>query len=159
MIDIYEELIKIGKCNFFSSMGAGEHEDDSMIYVENVEKVFVTPSVSDFEGYYDDVEWLSTSIIQLDPFYNLPTPPSDLVAIRIKVSKVVMAATKNLDRNKFTCTPHDFSLAAKNGVCFAFRQYVSEQYYGVGDSWAKIVSVYYKGHWPVGFYKNRLVVI
>lgn len=159
MIDIDEELIRIERCDFFSNMGADESKDSALIYIGDVRNVFVEPSVSEFEGYYDDVEWLPTSPTQPDPFYNLPKPASDLVAMRMKVNKAVMAATKNLDKNKFICVPHDFSLAARNGVCFAFRQYVSEEYYGLGDRWAKIVGVYYKGHWPVGFCKNKLVVI
>ncbi|WP_237150644.1 MULTISPECIES: hypothetical protein [unclassified Pseudomonas] len=159
MIDIDEELIKIERGDFFSNMGTAGLTDSALIYIGDVRKVFVEPSMSEFEGYYDDVEWLPTSPTQPDPFYNLPKPPSDLVAMRMKVNKAVMAATKNLDKNKFTCVPHDFSLAARNGVCFVFRQYVSEEYYGLGDKWVKIVEVYYKGHWPVGFCKNKLVVI
>jgi hypothetical protein len=159
MIDIDEELIKIERGDFFSNMGADGLKDSALIYKGDIRKVFVEPSVFEFGRYYDDVEWLPTSPTQPDPFYNLPKPPSDLVAMRMKVNKAVMAATKNLDKNKFTCVPHDFSLAARNGVCFAFRQYVSEEYYGLGDRWAKIVDVYYKGHWPVGFCKNKLVVI
>ncbi|WP_256578012.1 hypothetical protein [Pseudomonas sp. Irchel s3h17] len=159
MIDIDEELIKIEKCDFFSRMGVGETEDNALIYIGGVREVFVDPSMSEFEGYYDDVEWLPTSPTQSDPFYNLKNPPSDLVAMRMKVSKAVMGAAKSIDKNKFICAPHDFSLAARSGVCFAFRQYVSEEYYALGDRWAKIVSLYYKGHWPVGFCKNKLIVI
>lgn len=117
------------------------------------------PSESEFYGCYDGVEWLPTSPTQPDPFYEIPKPPSDLVAMRIKANKAVMAATKNLDKSKFICAPHDFSLAARNGVCFAFRQYVSESYYGLGDRWLTIIRLYYSGHWPVGFFKNKIVVI
>ncbi|KAA0995018.1 hypothetical protein FQ192_11730 [Pseudomonas sp. ANT_J12] len=158
-MDIDEELIKIERGDFFSNMGTAGLTDSALIYIGDVRKVFVEPSMSEFEGYYDDVEWLPTSPTQPDPFYNLPKPPSDLVAMRMKVNKAVMAATKNLDKNKFTCAPHDFSHAARNGVCFAFRQYVSEEYYGLDDKWGTIVELYYKGHWPVGFCKGKLVVI
>jgi hypothetical protein len=77
----------------------------------------------------------------------------------MKVSKAVMAATKNIDKSKFICVSHDFSLAARNGVCFAFRQYVSESYYGLGDRWAAIIKLYYSGHWPVGFFNKKIIVI
>lgn len=70
-----------------------------------------------------------------------------------------MAATRNLEREIFLSGPNDFSVAARNGICFAFRQYVSECYYNLGDQWKEIVEIYYKGHWPVGFTKDKLIVI
>lgn len=159
MIDIDEECKKIESSDFFFNMGSGGAENGRLIYIGSVRKVFVEPSDAEFKGRYDGVEWLPTSPTQPDPFYNIPKPPSDLVAMRMKVNKSVMAATKNLDKSKFLCPPHDFSLAARSGICFAFRQYVSEEYYGLGERWATIIKLYYCGHWPVGFCKNELVVI
>jgi len=159
MIDIDEECKKIEGSEFFYNMGGNGADDGRLIYIKNVRKVFVEPSDAEFKGRYDGVEWLPTSPTQPDPFYNIPNPHSDLVAMRMKVNKVVMAATKNLDKNKFLCAPHDFSLAARNGICFAFRQYVSEEYYGLGDRWSTIIKLYYCGRWPVGFCKDEIVVI
>jgi hypothetical protein len=159
MIDVDEECKRIEGFEFFSNMGGCGPKDNNYIYIESVRKVFVESSESEFDGCYSGVEWLPTSPTQPDPFYDLPKPPSDLVAMRMKVNKAVMTATKNLDKSKFICTPHDFSLAARNGVCFAFRQYVSEEYYGLGDRWLTMVRLYYSGHWPVGFFKDKIVVI
>ena len=159
MIDVDEEIIEIRKCSFFSSLGVSETVDSTLIYIGSVKEAFVEPSVQAFEGLYNDVEWLPSSPNQPDPFYNLPKPPSDLVAMRMKINKVVLAATNSFDKSRFRCAPHDFSVVARNAVCFAFRQYMSEQYYGLGDQWARIVTLYGKGHWPVGFCENKLVVI
>ncbi len=101
MIDIDEECRKIEGFEFFSNMGGRGPKDDNYIYIESVRKVFVEPSESEFYGCYDGVEWLPTSPTQPDPFYEIPKPPSDLVAMRIKANKAVMAATKNLDKSKF----------------------------------------------------------
>ncbi|KAI2684100.1 hypothetical protein [Pseudomonas sp. TNT3] len=159
MIDVDEEIIKIRKFNFFSNLGVSETKDSTLIYIGSVREAFVEPSVQAFEGLYNDVKWLPSSQCQPDPFYNLPKPSSDLVAMRMKINKAVLAATNNFDKSKFRCAPHDFSVAARNGVCFTFRQYVSEQYYGLGDHWARIAALYGKGHWPIGFCENKFFVI
>ncbi|MCF5715940.1 hypothetical protein ACDH53_26515 [Pseudomonas tremae] len=153
------ELATIEKSCFFSKMGVLLPDEERIISIENVRKVFVEPSELDFKGCYDEVEWLPTSPTQDDPFYELPKSPKELTELRIKINKAVMAATKSLEKNSFLCAPHDFSVAARNGICFAFRQYVSERYYGLGDHWKEIVEIYYKGHWPIGFTKDKLVVI
>jgi hypothetical protein len=36
---------------------------------------------------------------------------------------------------------------------------VSESYYGLGDRWLTIIKLYYSGRWPVGFVKDKIVVI
>ncbi|WP_346398940.1 hypothetical protein [Pseudomonas syringae] len=153
------ELKKIEESSFFSNMGELLPNEGSIICIESVRKVFVEPSKLEFQGNYEDVEWLPTSPTQEDPFYKLPKPPKELTELRIKINKAVMAATKNLKKEVFLCGPHDFSVAARNGICFAFRQYVSEHYYSLGDHWKEIVELYYKGHWPVGFTKDKLVII
>ncbi|WP_223542552.1 hypothetical protein [Pseudomonas sp. BF-RE-26] len=159
MIDIDKECKKIEGFEFFSSMGSVGSKDNDFLYIESVRKVFLEPSESEFDGCYEGVEWLPTSPAQPDPFYDIPKPPSDLVAMRMKVNKAVMAVAKTIDKNKFICTPHDFNLAARNAVCFAFRQYVSESYYGLGDRWLAIIKLYYSGRWPVGLVKDKIVVI
>ncbi|ELP95920.1 hypothetical protein [Pseudomonas syringae] len=158
-MNIDAELKKIKESHFFSNMGVSFSSEKRIICIENVRKVFVEPLNLEFKGCYAEVEWLPTSPTQDDPFYKLPKPSTKLTELRVKVNKSVMAATKNLGKDPFLCGPHDFSVAARNGVCFAFRQYISECYYGHGVQWKEVVDIYYKGHWPVGFTKDRLVII
>ncbi|SDZ61088.1 hypothetical protein SAMN05444506_1412 [Pseudomonas syringae] len=158
-MNIDAELKKIEESHFFSSMGILLSSEGHIICIENVRKVFIEPSELEFKGCYKEVEWLPTSPTQDDPFYKLPKPPKELADLRIKINKSIMAATRNLEKDYFLCGPHDFSVAARNGACFAFRQYMSECYYDLGDQWKEIVEIYYKGHWPVGFTKDKLVII
>ncbi|WP_256582500.1 hypothetical protein [Pseudomonas sp. Irchel 3A5] len=159
MMNIDVELERIGRSRFFSNMGVLLCGEERIICIENVRKVFIEPSELDFQGCYEEVEWLPTSPSQGDPFYKLPKPPKELTGLRMEINKSVMAATRNVGKELFLCGSHDFSAAARNGICFAFRQYVSERYHGLGEHWKEIVEIYYKGHWPVGFTKNKLVVI
>lgn len=159
MFDIDAEIKKIESCDFFSSMGMPGVNDESTIYIANVGRVFVEPSEVEFKGRYGEIDWLPSYPTQSDPFYDMPTPPKNLSDIRVKINRAAMAATKRLDRSKFLAGPHDFSVAARNGLCFAFRQYSSECYFGVGSRWRRIVDFYYAGRWPVGYYKGGLVVV
>lgn len=159
MFNVDEELNRILNANFFSNMGKGGANTGSIIYIENVKKVFLEPSDADFVGHYAEVEWLPTSPTQIDPFYDAPKNSRDLVSVRMTVNKAVLAATKNIDKSQFISGPHDFNVAARNGICFAFRQYVTEQYYDLGEVWHDIVKFYYSGRWPVGYFKNGLIVI
>lgn len=86
-----------------------------------MEKVFIVSSDIDFQGRYSEVEWLPTSPTKEDPFYNFPKSPQDLVSYRMTVNKAVMAATRNMDKNKFVSGRHD-RVAARNGISCAFRQ-------------------------------------
>ncbi|MDU8432521.1 hypothetical protein RYA99_25090 [Pseudomonas syringae pv. actinidifoliorum] len=158
-MNIDAELKRIEESSFFSKMGVSLPAEEHIICIENVRKVFLEPSELEFKGCYEEVEWLPTSPTQDDPFYKLPKPPKELIELRLKLNKSVMAATRNLEREIFLSGPNDFSVAARNGICFAFRQYVSECYYNLGDQWKEIVEIYYKGHWPVGFTKDKLIVI
>lgn len=159
MMNIDVELERIGRSRFFSNMGVLLSGEERIICIESVRKVFVEPSELEFQGCYEEVEWLPTSPSQDDPFYKLPKPPKELIGLRMEINNSVMAATRKVEKELFLCGAHDFSAAARNGICFAFRQYVSERYYGHGDHWKQIVEIYYKGHWPVGFAKNKWVVI
>lgn len=159
MMNIDVELERIGRSRFFSNMGVLLSGEERIICIESVRKVFVEPSELEFQGCYEEVEWLPTSPSQDDPFYKLPKPPKELTGLRMEINKSVIAATRKVEKELFLCGSHDFSAAARNGICFAFRQYVSERYYGHGDHWKQIVEIYYKGHWPVGFAKNKWVVI
>lgn len=154
-----EILNEIEKASFFSSMGVPDIQDENVILIEGVCKVFVHPSDIDFKGYYAGTEWLPTSPTQDDPFYKKINNPKDIVDLRIKINKAIMNSIKEVSKDNFICAPHDFSLAAKNGICFAFRQYVSEHYLGLGNRWEEIVNLYYSGHWPVGYAKEKIIAI
>lgn len=153
-------LQRIDNSCFFSRMGLPDVLDSRVILIENVEKVFVNPTGAEFKGYYDSVEWLPTSMTQEDPFYKVKEVlPKELTGLRIRVNKAVMNATKGLSKDKFNYGPHDFSLAARNGICFCFREYVSEQYLHLGNKWEEVVGIYFSGHWPVGIAKDKIVTI
>ncbi|OTA16774.1 hypothetical protein Xvie_01452 [Xenorhabdus vietnamensis] len=159
MININDELEKIEKAKFFSNMGLFDLHDQNVILIENVEKVFINPSDIEFKGTYKNTEWLPTSLTQDDPFYKKQDNPKDLIEIRMKINKAVMNSTKELDKSKFISRPHDFHQAARNAICYAFRQYMSEKYFNLGNKWEKIVDIYYAGHWPVGISKEKIIVI
>lgn len=59
----------------------------------------------------------------------------------MRINKAVMAATRNVDPARFVVDQHDFSTAACGGICFAFRQYVSEGHYGLGEKWKQVVDI------------------
>ncbi|MCC8423228.1 hypothetical protein QPK14_25695 [Photorhabdus temperata subsp. temperata] len=159
MIDINEELGQIKKTSFFSNMGLSDLQDEDVILIESVEKVFINPSDIEFKGYYKNTEWLPTSPTQEDPFYKKQDSPKDLVEIRVKINKAVMSMTKELAKGKFISGPHDFNQVARNAICYAFRQYISEKYLNLGNKWERIVKIYYAGHWPVGISKEKIIVI
>ncbi|WP_347253151.1 hypothetical protein [Leminorella grimontii] len=159
MIDIEKEIRKIESAIFFSRMGINDLPDDSIILIESVRKAFVEPTESDFHGYYSLIAWLPTSSTQEDPFYSKKAMPEDLMAMRAKVNKAILLSTRNMKNDPFLCGAHSFSVAARSAIGFAFRQYVYEQYFDLGNLWQRIVDIYYQGHWPVGYAKEKLVII
>lgn len=159
MIDINNVLKEIEKANFFSNMGESDIQNENVILIKDVEKVFINPNDAEFNGFYASTEWLPTSPAQEDPFYKGQTTSKALAELRIKVNKAVLNATKGLPKDKFICLPHDFSQPARRGICFAFRQYVSEKYLNLGTRWEGVVQIYYAGHWPVGFAKEKIIAI
>lgn len=140
-------------------MGVDDVKDDSLIFIKDVRKVFIDPSDIDFKGFYNKTEWLPTSPTEDDPFYIKKSSPKVLLEIREEINKSIMNATKNLNKIQFASGPHDFSTAARNAICFAFRQYMNEIYFNLGNKWGKIVDVYYLGHWPVGYAKDKIIII
>lgn len=158
-MNIDAELQRIASTPFFNNMGGAFPGADALIRIESVRKAFVEPAAADFKGRYGSVEWLPTSPTQDDPFYNMPKPSADLTALRMQVNKAVMAATRSLDPTLFVVDQHDFSNAARGGICFAFRQYVSERHHGLGDKWRQVVDIYYAGHWPIGVAAGKLVLV
>lgn len=159
MIDITEEIIKISEARFFSKMGLPDLHDDHFIAVGNVRKAFVEPTEIDFKGLYKQTVWLPTSPTQDDPFYKKYNNPKDIIALRKVITKHVMNATKEVNKEPFISSPHDFSTAARNAIFFAFRQLITERYFSLGDKWETIVALYYSGHWPVGYAKDNIIVI
>ncbi|HGM6858774.1 TPA: hypothetical protein ACKQDZ_000042 [Serratia rubidaea] len=159
MLNIDGILNKANSADFFSNMGMPDILDEKIILIKNVENAFINPSDLEFKGLYNSVEWLPTSATQDDPFYKKQNIPKELSLIRVKISKIITESVKNTSKDKFICLPHDFSQAAKNGICFAFRQYVSERYLELGNKWENIVNIYYARHWPIGFSKNHIVAI
>lgn len=158
-MNIDTELQRIASTPFFSNMGCALPGADALICIESLRKAFVEPAAADFKGGYGSVDWLPTSPTQDDPFYMMPKPSADLAALRMQVNKAVMAATRHLDKALFVVDQHDFSNAGRGGICFAFRQYVSESYHGLGDRWRQVVDIYYAGHWPIGVAAGKLVLV
>lgn len=159
MIDINQLLKNIARSRFFSRMGLPDIQAENIILIDNIENVFLNPSNLTFNGWYEQIEWLPTSLTQADPFYKIQSGSKELIELRMNINKAVMNATRGLANEKFSAGPHDFSLTARNGICFAFRQYVTEQYLCLGNKWTMIINIYYAGHWPVGFTKEKLIVI
>lgn len=159
MIDITEDLKKIERAKFFSKMGVGDINDDSLIFIENVRSVFIEPSEAEFKGFYKKTEWLPTSPTQEDPFYKKISSPKELLELRKEINKSIMNATKDMNKSYFLSPPHDFSTAARNAICFAYRQFLTERYFNLGNKWKGIVDLYYAGHWPVGYAKDKIILI
>jgi hypothetical protein len=97
--------------------------------------------------------------MQDDPFYGKQACPKGLMDMRLTISKVIMDATKDLPKDKFIYKVHDFINPARAGIGFAFRQYVTEKYFNLGNKWQEIVNIYYAGHWAIGFAKNKIIVM
>ena len=114
MFNVDVEIDRIASSDFFSKMGEPSSNSKGLIYVPSVGAVFVNPSDTDFIGMYNEVEWLPTAPTQDDPFYRFPELPKELVDIRLRMNKAVMAATRGLDKTLFKSGPHDFSNAARN---------------------------------------------
>lgn len=159
MFNVDTEIERISSCVFFKEMGQQGNTSEGLIFLANVGEAFVAPTDSDFIGKYKDIEWMPTSATQHDPFYKFPEFPDELVAIRLRINKAVMAATRGIDTGLFKSGRHDFSTAARNGICYAFRQYATEQYFAAGYRWEMTVSMYYAGRWPVGYWQKGLVLI
>ena len=158
-MNIDAELQRIASTPFFSKLGCALPDAEALIRIESLRKAFVEPVAADFKDRHGSVEWLPTSPTQDDPFYKMPKPSADLAALRMQVNKAVMSATRQLDKTLFVVDQHDFSNAARGGICFAFRQYVSEIHHGLGDKWKQVVDIYYAGHWPIGVAAGKLVLV
>ncbi|EAA9322491.1 hypothetical protein RIU81_24320 [Salmonella enterica subsp. enterica serovar Gatineau] len=161
MLDLNKEIECIESTSFFSKMGVNDIFDDSIIPVENVGIAFCDlMSVNDdFQKNYKKIEWLPTTATQEDPFYSKRDMPKELIEMRSKINKLILSKTRDMPVEVFVSSPHNFSKAARDAVCFAFRQYLYESYFDLGNSWARIVAIYHKGHWPIGYVKEKIVII
>lgn len=159
MISIENELNKIDAAKFFSAMGENNLFADDILAIENVKKVFVEPSYDEFEGLYNEAKWLPCSSTQIDPFYGKISPTEEVVKFRKEINKHVIHSTRGMEKSIFLHSPHDFSCAARHAICFAFRQLITEDYFSLGDKWSRICELYYSGHWPVGFTKEKYIII
>ncbi|MGY5954941.1 DUF4942 domain-containing protein [Kosakonia sp. BK9b] len=159
MVDISEEIERMAQSRFFTSMGVNACNDENIILITDVKKAFVEPSDSDFQGLYKRTDWLPTSPAQDDPFYKKQANPQELMVLRKAINQCAMAATRNMDKSRFMTGPHDFSAAARNALCFAFRQLITERYFSLGHRWEVITHIYCAGHWPVGYAQHKIIAI
>lgn len=128
MFSVDTEIERITNCVFFEGVGKQSEASEGLIILANVGAAFVDPTDSNFTGKYNDIEWLPTAATQHDPFYLFPDFPDELVDIRLQIDNAVIAATRGMGYRLFKWGRHDFTSAARNGICYAFRQYAAEQY-------------------------------
>lgn len=159
MFDINDDLRKIENTNFFSKMGINNIDDDKVILIENLGKAFLSHSDEDFQGKYNKLRWLPSSISQEDPFYKKQKNTSELLNLRKCINKKILNATRDMNKELFIIPPHDFSLAARDSICFCFRQLMTERYLQLGQKWEFIAELYYLGHYPIGYIDNKIVAI
>ena len=150
MIFFDEVQHKIQNSVFFSNMGKADLQADNVILFSDLKSLLLSEL---------DFMWLPTSPTQDDPFYMKQTPPKLLVEQRVKITRCVMDKVKNLPLTQFRCDAHDFNIAARNAISYAFRQYLSEKYFFLGDNWENIVNIYYQGYWPIGIYHKKIITI
>lgn len=140
-------------------MGKQDLQEEFVILIADVKRVFIEPTDIDFKGFYNATEWLPTSPTQDDPFYKKQINSKDIIELRKEITRHVMDSTKDINKDIFISAPHDFSIAARNAICYAFRQSITEKYFNPGEHWKRIVDIYYTGHWPVGYAKEKFIVI
>jgi len=158
-MDLNTELEKIASARFFANMGLNDTSMTGVVFINDVREAFVEPSSTESRVLLDKAKWLPTSVTGQDPFYEKRPAPQALIEFRKHINQAVTKATRSLDTSGFSCPPHDFSLAARGAICFAFRQLMTERYFGLGDQWARITALYYAGHWPIGYTKTAIVAI
>ncbi|WP_027706147.1 hypothetical protein [Zymobacter palmae] len=158
-MNIDNEIRNIECAQFFSNMGCDDICLESIIFVGNVRDVFVEPYKLVEQGVYDNVTWLPSSFTQNDPFYNDMDRHDELITWRKKLNLAISRATRDIDKKIFICPPHDFYSVAKAAIRFAFRQLADEEFYSLGRKWREVTDIYYSGHWPVGFTRDKYIVI
>lgn len=151
MMTLFEDIQqKIQNTVFFSNMGKKDLDDNNLIQIESLESLLLSSL---------DFIWLPTSPTQEDPFYKKQINPNLLIEQRLIITQTITQQIKVMPAEMFKYKAHDFNLAAKNAICYAFRQYLTEDYFNLGEQWKEIVELYYKGHWVVGVSQEKRVVI
>ncbi len=159
-LDLQQELSKIAHTNFFENMGKATLQDESVIRIQSVANAFINPNTAEFKGTYAHVQWLPTSHGETDPFYDLNQKlPETLITSRKQITLALMVAVRHLDVQVFQYEAHDFQLAAKNALYFAFRQALLEQHFQLGQRWENVIQLYYAGHWPIDVSHDQYIVI
>ncbi|NHB59593.1 hypothetical protein G9F32_16500 [Acinetobacter sp. 194] len=159
MFNIDEEIKRINNSIFFSNFGINDINDSSIIFVDSLYKIFIEPKEEYFNNNYTKMDWLPSSPTQDDPYYKKIKNPPELINMKKNINKLILEKTRNIDTSLFKCQQHDFSIVAKNALSFSFRQLVVEEYFCLGNNWRKVVNLYYAGHWPFGYYKDKLFII
>ncbi|WP_129039791.1 hypothetical protein [Proteus hauseri] len=151
MMTIFEDIQqKIQNTVFFSNLGKADLDDNNLIQFASLESLLFSSL---------NFIWLPTSLTQEDPFYHKQINPKVLIEQRLKITKMITQQIKVMPDERFKYKAHDFNLAAKNALCYAFRQYLTEVHFNLGMQWQEIVELYFKGHWVVGVSQEKLVVI
>lgn len=153
-----DEIERLIKSDFFFKMGETE-QIDYVIFIKNVNKAFINPTEEAFENLYKIMNWLPSSLSDIDPFYGDLKVPEELVDYRKRVSQIIFQKAREMDKSLFVSGTHDFSNVAKMGMAFAFRQYLVEKSLSLGSYWENIVNLYYMGHWPIGYFEGILFAI
>lgn len=152
------EIERVIKSDFFFKMGKKE-VIDNVIFIKDVNEAFINPTEEAFENLYEKMNWLPSSITDKDPFYGDVKVPGEIIYYRKKISQIILQKNREMDKHLFTYGPHDFSNVAKMGMSFAFRQYLLEKSLSLGHYWENIINLYYMGHWPIGYYKEKVFAI
>ena len=159
-MNITSEIERIKNTLFFAHMGCSNLHDESVIVIKNVHDAFLNPSYADFQGLYDQVHWLPTSLSEADPFYDpLPQYSEALSQCKKQITQSLMTSVRSIDVKPFQYDGYNFQYAAKNALYFAFRQALVEEYFNLGERWKKIIQLYYLGHWVIGFTQDQYIVI
>lgn len=156
-IDI--EMDKIAQADFFSKIGVKEFLGADIILLKDVEQAFVNPTQNAFAGMYKAVKWLPSALTDTDPFYKNIQIPENLLPYRKEIVQLFLKKHRNLNKKMFLFGAYDFTEVAKKAITFAFRQYLVEKQLTLGLYWENIVNVYYSGHWPIGYYKEKIFAI
>lgn len=152
------EIERVIRSDFFFKMGVKD-VIDNVIFIKDVNEAFINPTEEAFENLYEKMNWLPSSLSDKDPFYGNVKVPSEILDYRKRISQIILQKNREMDKNLFVSGPHDFSNVAKMGMAFAFRQYLLEKSLSLGNSWENVVNLYYMGHWPIGYFKDKLFAI
>jgi hypothetical protein len=155
-MNLEAEIDKIIQTDFFTKIGVKEFLGINVILLKDVEQAFVNPTEEVFAGMYKEVQWLPSALTDPDPFYKNVPIPETLLPYRKEIVQLFLKKHRNLNKKLFSFGAYDFTEVAKKAITFAFRQYLVEKQLTLGLYWENIVNVYYSGHWPIGYYKEKI---